>query len=199
MGLFTSSTLQYFGCVYLLGLWICVKIVLLYTQAKDYNSVWVLTLGHTHVSMLFELGRTLVLHSLASHCPMKAGQLLSHCSQRTIRRQDGTVPGSSSPGMAERQKCDSNRSQGPCSASSPSIMADILATWWITLNYWPWWVSLCHKSNRISQSSGSTYHQIGVIRCDNSREKMNINVKCCQYFWAGRVGYIFAHLMNRMG
>lgn len=70
-----------FGCVYLSGLWIQVKIIHVYTQAKDYNSVWILTLGDAHFSTLFESARTLVL---VSHCSMKAGQFLSYFNQRAI-------------------------------------------------------------------------------------------------------------------
>lgn len=126
---------------------------------------------------------------------MKADQFLSHCSQRAIRRWDGTVPRSSSSGVAERWKCDSNRIQRPFSVSSPSIMADVLATWWMIPNHWPWWVSLCHISTRISQSSGSTHHQIRAISCDGSREKMNISVKCCPYFWEAGI-LLFIHWMG---
>lgn len=87
-----------------------------------------LALGHALVSILSESARVPDQHFLVSHCSVKASPCLSHCSQRTIMRQAGTTPGSSSPCVAERQKCDSNRSQGPRSASSPSITADVLAT-----------------------------------------------------------------------
>lgn len=139
-----------------------------------------------------------VLPCLVSHCSVKTGQFLSHCNQRTIRWH-GTVPEISSPSVVERRKCDSNRSQGPCSTSSPSIMADVLATWWMTPKYWPWWVSLCHISNRISHCSGSTYHQIGAISCDCSRGKTNISVKCCLYFWARSSCYLIVQPLNGMG
>lgn len=136
---------------------------------------------------------TLVLNTLSSQCSMRAGQFWS--SRKAIRRWDSTVPGSSSSGVAERQKCDSSRIQGPCSVSSLSVMADVLAAWWMTPKHWPWWASLCHISVRISQSSGSTHRQIRAVSCGSSRGKMNMNVTYGPYFW-GAVILLFNHWMG---
>ena len=158
---------------------------------------WKLSLGphprsYTCEHIFWSTG-TLVLSTLSSHCSMRAGQFWSHCSQKAIRRWDSIVSGSSSSGVTERQKY-SSRIQGPCSVSSLSVMADVLAAWWMTPNHWPWWASLCHISVRISQSSGSTHQQIRAISCDSSRGKMNMSATYCPYFWGAVI--LFHHWMG---